>query len=75
MTGGGAPISDFDVAEHDAERFLSVIDHVLELNYLKPSLRLRVIELRRRMARNMLAAHDEPAVGVPGRQPEGGSAR
>lgn len=38
-----------DVGTADAERFIGVISRVLELDYLKPDLRRRVLKIRRRM--------------------------
>ena len=49
------PISAY--IARDAGRFLSVIDHVLALDYLKPELRRRVVRLQRDLIKAEVRSH------------------
>lgn len=49
------PVSE--MIARDAGRFLTVIDHVLALNYLRPELRRRVVKLQRDLIRAEMVSH------------------
>lgn len=55
-----------EAVAREAGRYLLVIDHVLAMNYLKPDLRRRVVNLQRNLIQIELNAHYPTGGQTPG---------